>query len=148
MCSRNTVRESWHISFFCGGDPFLWSRATAGEHTRGSRQVYLSDQRTPPSLEWPACLCLLSKITDLIYLFKFHAEIRISFSPTYFSVYGWLSELTYFGFFLIICWSCLRTEISVTLSIGNKLYSLHHLLFLFFLWNHFVDVILRPHWIC
>ena len=39
---------------------------------------------------------------------------------------GWLSELTYFRFFPVICWSYLRTEISVTLSIVNKLYSRHH----------------------
>ena len=39
------------------------------------------------------------------------------------------------GFFPLICWSYLRTEISVTLSIGNKLFSRHHLLFLFFLWK-------------
>ena len=32
-------------------------------------------------------------------------------------------------FFLVICWSYLWTEISVTLSIGNKLYSRHHLYF-------------------
>ena len=31
-------------------------------------------------------------------------------------------------------------EISVTLSIGNKLYSRHHLLFFSFLCDHFVDV--------
>ena len=44
VLSKNTVRESSHISFFSGGGPFLWSSATAGEHRWESRQVCLSDQ--------------------------------------------------------------------------------------------------------
>ena len=65
-----------------------------------------------------------------------------------FSVYGWLSELTYFRFFPVICWSYLRTEISISLSMGNRLYSRTHILYFSFVWKHFVDVMLRTHWIC
>ena len=101
------------------------SSVATGEHTRKSWQVCLSDQ-------WK--ICLQSKITDFILYSKSHV----------FSVYDWLSELTFFSFFPVICWSYLRTEIST----GNKLHSRHHPLFFFFRWNHFVDVILRPHWIC
>ena len=71
-----------------------------------------------------------------------------SSSPHVFSVYGWLSELTYFQCFPVICWSYLQTEVSVTLSIGNKQYSSPFSFIFSFLWNHFVDVILWAHWIC
>ena len=133
VCSRNTVRASSHISFFCGGDAFCevvqWLENTRGELTG--------------LLEWPAGLPLhLSnqqisafspKLQILYCLFKSYADIWISSLPTYFSVYGWLSELTYFRFFfLVICWSYLQMEISVTLSIGNKLY---HILYFSFLWK-------------
>ena len=160
VCSRNPIRESSHISFFCGGDPFCevvwWSENTCKELTG--------------LLEWPAGLSPLTWATSRplpfawaisrslplvqnyrpYILFKSHADIWISSSPTYFFCL-WLVIRAYilpFLFFFVICWSYLRTEISVTLSIGNKLYSRHHLLYLSFLWNHFVDIILRPHWIC
>ena len=75
------------------------------------------------------------KLHTLYCLCKSQADIWISSSPTYFSVCGWLSELTHFGFFPVNCWSYLRTEISVTLSLGNKLYSRHHTLYFSFLWK-------------
>ena len=64
------------------------------------------------SLEWPADLYLQSKITDHI----------LSFKSRVFSVYDWLSELTNFRFFPVICWSYPLTEISVILSTGNKIH--------------------------
>ena len=156
--TRNTVIESSHISFFCGGDPFLWSSATAGEHTRGADRSTWATSGSLPSLERPADLSpsfdrpldlyLQSKITDLIFSLKSQTEIWTSSSPHVFLCL-WLVIRTYIlPFFLLICWSYLRTEISVTLSIGNKLYSRHHILFFSFIWDHFVDVILRPHWFC
>ena len=42
---RNTVWESSHIYFFCGGNPFVCIRATAGEHTW---HVCLSDLQVSP----------------------------------------------------------------------------------------------------
>ena len=59
-------------------------------------------------------------------------------SPTNFLFMAGYRNLHTFGFFPVICRSYLQTEISVTLSIGNKLYSRHHLLFFSFLWNHFL----------
>ena len=99
-------------------------------------------------LEWPAGLCLQSKITDLILSSQLPWGNKNSpLRPRIFCL--WLVIGTYillFFFFPVICWSCLWTEISVTLSIGNKLYSRHHLLLCSFLWNYFVYVILWPHW--
>ena len=79
--SRNTVRECSHISFFCGGDHFC-------EVVRRPENTHKGVELTGLP-ERPADLCLLSKIADLILCFKSHV----------FSVYGWLSELTYFCFF-------------------------------------------------
>ena len=59
--SRNTVRDTSHISFFCDGDAFSWSSVTAGEHTwyvclrnRRSLLSLESPADLSPSLEWPA----------------------------------------------------------------------------------------------
>ena len=83
------------------------------------------DQRISPlrlSDQWISAFS--PKLPTLCCLFKSHAEIWTSSSPHVFSVYGRLSELTYFRFFFsVICWSYLRKEISVPLSIGDKLYS-------------------------
>ena len=90
----------------------------------------------PPLIEWPVDLSFSPKLQTLYYLFKFHADIWTSSSPVYFSANGWLLELTYFRvFFLVICWSYLQMEKSVTLSIGNWLYSRHHILYFSFLWK-------------
>ena len=53
-----------------------------------------------PSLERPANLCLQSKITDLILSFQIPCgSMDTLFASRIFSVYAWLSELTYFRFF-------------------------------------------------
>ena len=97
MCSRNTVRGSSHISFFCD------------------------------SLKLQTLYCLL----------KSNAGIWTRlFAHVFFCL--WLVIGTYIlpGFFFsVICWSYLRTEISVSLSIGNKLYSRQHILYFSFLWK-------------
>ena len=104
--SRNTVRESSHISFLCGGDPWcVLERQPENTHdmfawvTRRSLPSLERPADLSPLLERPADLCLQSKITDLIF---FSSPMRKYEQPhclTYFSVYGWLSELTYFRFF-------------------------------------------------
>ena len=123
-------REFEHIFLLWRG-PFVCIRATAGEHTS---HVYLSDPQvslfawtTSGSLPfaWESCRSLPSVQIYRPYI-VFSSPMRKHEHPlhlTYFSVYGWLSELIYFGFFPVICWSYLRTEISVTLSIGNNSYS-------------------------
>ena len=121
MCSRNTVREreSSYISVFCSGDPIsevvrrlvnTYEEPTvllewpAGLSLRLRNQrtssVHLSDQRISlPCLNDQHLSALSPKLQTLYCLFKSHANIWISSSPTYFSVYGWLSELAYLRFF-------------------------------------------------
>ena len=152
MCSRNTVRERLHISFFWGRDPFCevvqrpentYEELTGLLEWLAGLSLHLRDQQT-------SSLCLSDhwisafspKLQTLYCLFKCHVEVWTS-SPHVLVGY-W--NLHTSGFFLVICWSYLQTEISVTLSIGNKLHSHHHLLFFSFLWDHFVDVILWLHW--
>ena len=148
MSSRNTFREreSSHISSFCGGDPFCevvgrpenTHEALTGllEWPVGHSLSLEWPADLSPSLDGPADLYLQSKITDLIFSFQIPSgTMNILFASRFISVYGWLSEQTYFRFFPVIGWSYLRTEISVTLSIGNKLYSRHHILYFSFLWK-------------
>ena len=129
---RNTVRESSHISSFCG------SRRTHTEELTGL-------------LEWPADFPF--RLSDqwisafnpkLQMLYCFSSPMRKYKHPlclTYFLFVVSFRNLHISFFFPVICWSSMRTEISVILSTSNKLH------FFSFLWNHFVDVILRPHWI-
>ena len=151
--SKNTVRESLHISIFCGRDPFCEVVRRAGEHTWESRQVCLSDQQTSP-FAWVASGSLFSvqNYWPCIVFSSLMRKYEPASSPTYFLfMAGYQNLLTWFFFFfflLVICWSYQQTEISVILSTGNKLQSRHPPSFFSFLWNHFVDVILRPHWIC
>ena len=115
MWSRDTVRETSHISFVCGGDPFC----------EIVRPADLSCGSLPSVQIYRPYIFFSSP------MWKYEHPLRLP----YFSVYGWLSELTYFRFFTVICWSYLRTEISVPLSIGNELYSRHHILYFSFLWT-------------
>ena len=102
-------------------------------HTR-SWQVCLRDQWIfAPRFSDQRISVFCPKLQTVYCLLKSHADIWISSSPTYFSVYGWLSELRYFRFFPLICWSNLWKEISVTLCIGNKLYSCYYILYFSFL---------------
>ena len=84
MCSRNTVRESSHISFFCGEDPFC-EVVGRPENIHGELTGLL---------EWPAGLCLQSKITDLILSFLVPCGYRnILFAHVFFCL--WLVIGTY-----------------------------------------------------
>ena len=125
-----------YLSSVAGG-PFVCIWATAGEHTwhvcwtdfawetSGSLSFVWATSGSLPSVQNYRPYIVFSS------LMQKYEHLR----HAYFSVYSWLSELTYFHFFPVICWSHLRTEISVTLSIGNKLYSCHHILYLSFLWK-------------
>ena len=81
MCNRIlSVRESSRISLFSGGDPFCWSGAAAGEHTRGAdRSAWVTSGFLPsiertadrsPSPYRPLNLWFQSKITDLTLSFQ------------------------------------------------------------------------------
>ena len=86
--SRNTIRESSHIFFFCGGDPFcdlVWQL----ENTHD--MFAWVTRRSLPSLERSADLFLQSKMTDLIFSLKSQAEIWKFFLLHVFSVNGLLS---------------------------------------------------------
>ena len=159
MCSRDTVRASSHISFFCGRDPFC-EVVRRPENTHEELTVLLEwpaglsfrgETSGPLPFVWattgslPAGLCFRSQITDLILSFQVTCgNINILFAAHIFCL--WLVIGTYIlpFFFGVIRWSYLRTEISVTLSIGIELYSSPSS----FPVTHFVDVILRSHWIC
>ena len=123
----------------------MWSSAIAGEHPW---YVCTSDQRVSPfvwetsgplpfawATSWPLPFAWASigslpgistfspKLQTLYYLFKSHAEVWTSSSRHVFFCL-WLFIGTYIlPFFPVICWSYQRTEISVALSISNKLYS-------------------------
>ena len=100
--SRNTVRKSPHISFFCGGDPFYkvvrrpentyegadrFAWVTSGTLTSLSGHLSLL-------LEWPADLCLESRIIDLILSFHVWCEnMNILFASRIFCL--WLVIGTY-----------------------------------------------------
>ena len=162
-CSRNTVRESSHIYFLWRGPFLSRSATAGWHTRGADWSAWVTSRSLPSlkrpadlslSLERPTDLSPLferrvdlsprwsdqrisafsPKLQTLYCLFKSIEEVWTSSSPhVFFSVYGWLSELTYFRFFTVICWSYLRTEISVTLSIGNKLYSRYHILYFSFL---------------
>ena len=101
---RNTVRI--YLSSVAGR--FVWIRATAGEHTG--------------LLGWPADLSLSPKLQTLYCLSTLIQEYEHASSPTSFLfMVGCQNIHTYF--FSVICWSYLRTEISLTLSTGNILHS-------------------------
>ena len=133
--TRWAGRSAWETS---GSFPLSWktrgslpfARETSGSHPFAweiswslpsfVRPAYLS-----PSLERIVDLFLQSKITDLMLSFQvLCGYMNILFSHVFFCL--WLVIGTYIlPFFPVICWSYLQTEISVTLSIGNKLYSCH-----------------------
>ena len=98
--------------------PFAWE-------TSGPLPFAWKTSRSLPSLEWTVDLCLQSKFTDLILSFKSHAEVWTSSSPhVFFCLRLVIGTYILPFFFQVTCWAYLRTEISVTLYIGNKLYSL------------------------
>ena len=139
--SRNTVRECSHLSFFCGGDSFC---EVVGRQqnthdmfawvTRRSLSLLKRLADLSSSLERPADLCLQSKITEYC-LSKSHAEVWTSSSPHVFFCLWLVIGTDILSFFPVIFWSYLQMEISVTPSIGNKLYSRHHILYLNSLWK-------------
>ena len=162
MCSRNVVRVSSHISFFSCGDPlcvlerwpentqnmFAWVtfRSLPSRERRADlspsleRPADLSPSLERPAdltplLEWPADHYFLSKLTDLILSFQVPCgSMNILFASHILLFMAGYQNLQTFVFFPVICWSYLRTEIFVTQSIGNKLYSSPSSFIFAFLW--------------
>ena len=153
MCKRNTNRESSHMSFFWGGDLFC-EVVRRPENTHGELtgllewpvglSLRLRDQWTSPlRLSDYRIFALSPKLQTLYSLSSPKRKYEHPLCLTYFLFMAGYRNLLLF-FFPVIFWSYLRTEISVTLSIGNKLYSSPFC----FPVTHFVDVILRLHWTC
>ena len=96
--SWNTVRESSHISFFCGRVCEV-VRRPENTHWGGTDRSAWVTSGSPP-LAWASSRSLFSpKLQTLYCLFKSHTEIWTRLVVHIFSVYSWLSELTYFCFF-------------------------------------------------
>ena len=133
VCRRNTVRESSHISFFYGGNPYC-EVVRLPEYTHEELtgllewptglSLRLGDQRVS-SFAWAASRSIPSvpKLQTLYCLFKSHAEVWTSSKPYVFFCLWLIIGIYILPFFPVICWSYLRTEISVTLSIN---YILRH----------------------
>ena len=147
VCIWNTVRESSHIFFFCFRDPFC-EVVQRPENTHGEADR-LDWNQGNSRFAWVASGSLPSVQNYRPYISyqDLCGNMNILFAHV-FSVYGWLSEFRYFRFFpsnLLI----LSANGNICHSIqDNKLYSDHPLLFFSFLWNHYVDIILRTQWIC
>ena len=154
VCHRNTVRESSHISFFCGRDPFcevvqqpenIHKELTDLLERPTGLCLRLRDQRTSPlclSNHWISDIS--QKLQTLYSLSSLKRKYEHFLCLTYFLLAGYWNLHTSGGPPPVIRWSYLWIEISVTQSIGNKLYSSPSS----FPVTHFVDVILQPHWTC
>ena len=130
--SRNTVRESLHISFFCGGDPFC----------EVVQQPENTHREADSLLEWPVDLSYLAWATSRSPLLTWVSSgfllsvqnyrpyivfqvpcknMNILFTSRIFCLSLVIGTLHTSCFFPEICWFYLQTEISVILSTGNKL---------------------------
>ena len=117
---REVDRSTWETGRFLS---FAWE-------TSGSSPSFERSAGLCSLLERPSDFCLQSKITELILSFQVPCgNMKILFASRIFC--SWLVIGTYIlpVFFPVICWSYLRMEISVILSISNKLYSRHYPLF-------------------
>ena len=118
LWSSNKVRESPHIYFFCGEDPY-WEVVQRPENTRGA-DCLLERPAGPTSLERPmgVCLCLSDhwistfspNFQTLYCLFKSQRKYEHPLHLTYFFLFvAGYRNLHTFVFFFVICWSYLRT---------------------------------------
>ena len=158
MCNRNTVRESSHISFFYGGDPFcevVWRPENTLEVLTGLLEwptglsLCLRDQRASPlrlSDHWISGFC--PKLQTLYCIFKFDAEVWTSSLPHIFFCLGLVIRtyiLLFFSGYLLI----LSANRNICHSIHRQwIIFFVILLYLYFPVTHFVVVVLWLHWIC
>ena len=118
--SRNTFRESLHISFFCGGDPLcVLELRPENIHDMFAWVTHV----TLPLLEWLVDLSpslkepvFSPKLQTLYHLSSPKGKYEHPLCLMYFLFMAGYRNLHTSGFFfLVICWSYLRTEISVTI---------------------------------
>ena len=128
MLSRNTVRESSHIFFFCDVDPLCEVERNGRRTHTGEPTGFWMTSGSPPSLEWPADLPSVQNYRPYIVFQVPRGNMNTPLRQHIFCL--WLIIGTYtLPFFLVICWSYLRTEIFVILWTSNKLHSRHPSLF-------------------
>ena len=142
MGSRNTIRESSHLCLLWWG-PFLWSSATASEHTW---HVCLSDPQVSP-FAWETSGSLpfawvisgsMPSVQNYRPYIIFSSPMQIYEYPLHPRIFLFMDvyrNLHTSGIFPVNCWSFLRTKISVTLSISNTLYSNHNILYFSSQWK-------------
>ena len=112
------------------------SSAMAGEHTQGAdRSAPVTSSSLPSVQNYRPYIIFSSPMRIYEYplcphIFLFMAGYRNLRTPISFFFFFF-----FFFFCPVIYWSYLWTEISVTLSIGNKLDSRHHNLYFSFLWK-------------
>ena len=98
--SRNAVRESSHLSFFCVGRKTHTGELTGLLEWLADLCLRLRDQRISPlRLSDQQTSTFSPKLQCICCLFKSHVEVWTSSSLHVFSVHSWLSDLTYFRFF-------------------------------------------------
>ena len=143
--SRNTLIVILHISFFFGEDLFCEVvRRPENTHEVADRFAWVTSGSIP--FAWATSGYLPSDQNYWPYI-VFQVQWTLLFAHVFFCLCLVIGTYILPGFFSVIFWSYLLTEISVTLSTGKKLESRYHTLFFSFLWNHFVDVFLRQYWI-
>ena len=122
--SRNIVRESSHISFFCGGD-FFCEVVRQPENTHGGANRFAWVTCGPPaSIKWSAGLCLPSIITDLILSFQVPCgNMIIFFASRIFCL--WLVIGTYLLPFF-------PGNLLILSANGNICHSIHRQIIIFF----------------
>ena len=127
---RRTHMRSWE---FCLSDqrvsPFVWETSGPLPTSLGKPAdlpLCLSDERISfLRLSYQRISAFSPNLRTLYCLFKSHVDIWISSSPhVFFCLWLVIGTYTLLFFFPVICWSYLPAEKSVTLSIGNKSYSL------------------------
>ena len=124
---RESEREFAYIYFLLLW-PFLLGSAATEEQTRGTNWYAWVTSGSLPSVK--------NYRPYIVSSFFFFCPKRICKYPLHTRIFLFMSgyrNLYTSVFFSAINWSNLRTEISVTLSLGNKLYSGHHILYFSFL---------------
>ena len=152
MWCRNTVRASLHTSFFWGGDPFC-------EVVQRSENTH---EELTGLLEWPAGFSLHLRDQQT-------SPLRIANSGSLSSVQNYRPYIVFQVpwtlpriFLFMAGYRNLHTSgffpgnLLILSAKGNICHSIHRqkiicfIILLYFLFpvTHFVDVILRPYWIC
>ena len=123
MSSRNTVRESSHISFFYGMDLFCEVvRRPENTHGEADRSAWVTSGSPPFAWAPNGFLPSVQNYRPYIVSQVPCRNMNILFASRLFCLWLVIGTYILLGVFPVICWSYLQTEISVILSTGNKLH--------------------------